>query len=609
MKSYLRIISYSKPYSSYIPTYLILTLLAVIFGSLNFVLLTPVLDVLFQSVPSANVQNPEFEWNIDYPKQIFYYYLAQVMNQYGSMTALQLVCVIIVISVLLSNIFRYASFVVINRTMYKILSGIREELFNKMLAFDLAYLSNEAKGDLLSRITNDVEQVEHGGVMQLKGIIKEPLTIIVNFSILLYISFKLTIFVLLVLPVAVFLISRLAKSLRKHGIDSQLLLGKILTTVEETLSGIKIIKAFNASSFIRQKFHQQNQSFTKTVIYMLNKGDLASPISETVGVLTVCIILLYGGSLVLQDSPDFTASMFIAYISIFLQILNPAKAFSSAVSALQRGLAAADRIWAVLDIKPHIINAPQPINIHTFKKDIQFKDVSFSYNTERIILKNINLTIQKGKTVALVGSSGGGKSTLADLIPRFYDVTQGEILLDGINIKNYEVEDLRRLVGIVTQESILFNDTIFNNIAFGIPEATQEAVMQAAKIANAHDFIIETENGYHTNIGDRGMKLSGGQRQRLSIARAVLKNPPILILDEATSALDSQSERLVQDALNQLMTNRTSIVIAHRLSTIQQADEIIVIQEGEIIEKGTHEDLIANEGFYKRLSALQGVID
>ncbi len=340
-------------------------------------------------------------------------------------------------------------------------------------------------------------------------------------------------------------------------------------------------------------------------MYILNKGDLASPISETVGVATVCIILLYGGSLVLNDSPDLTASQFFAYIAIFLQILNPAKAFSSAVSALQRGLAAADRIWVVMDIQPKIKNPENPIPIKEFKESVVFKNVFFSYNTERTVLKNINLEIKKGKMIALVGNSGGGKSTLADLITRFYDVSEGEILLDGINIRQYDLEELRKLMGIVTQESILFNDTIFNNIAFGVPNASEEAVIQAAKIANAHDFIIETENGYQTNIGDRGMKLSGGQRQRLSIARAVLKNPPILILDEATSALDSQSERLVQDALNHLMENRTSIVIAHRLSTIQQADEIIVVQEGEIIEKGTHEDLLANEGFYKRLISLQ----
>jgi ATP-binding cassette, subfamily B, bacterial MsbA len=607
MKSYLRIISYSKPYSSYVPAYLLFTILAVIFGSLNFVLLMPILDVLFQSVPIGNLQKPEFEWSLEYVKENFYYFLKDLIVKDGNMKALQYVCGIIVVSVLLSNGFRYASFIVINKAMYQILSNIREEIFTKMLHLDLAYLSNEAKGDLMSRITNDVEQVEHGGVMQLKGIIKEPLTIIVNFGILLYISFKLTIFVLLVLPIAIFLIARLAKSLRKHGINSQEMLGKILSTVEETLSGLKIIKAFNASEFIRKKFATQNQSFTKTIIYILNKGDLASPISEIVGVSTVCIILLYGGSLVLKSSPDLTASQFFAYIAIFLQILNPAKAFSSAVGSLQRGLAAADRIWEILDVQPKIKNGENPIAIQDFKENIVFKNVSFSYNADRVILKNINLEIKKGKTIALVGSSGGGKSTLADLIPRFYDANEGEILLDGIDTKNYDLENLRKLMGIVTQESILFNDTIFNNIAFGIPNATQEAVIQAAKVANAHDFIIETENSYQTNIGDRGMKLSGGQRQRISIARAVLKNPPILILDEATSALDSQSERLVQDALNRLMKNRTSIVIAHRLSTIQQADEIIVIQEGEIIERGRHEDLLTNDGFYKRLNALQGV--
>jgi subfamily B ATP-binding cassette protein MsbA len=589
-----------------VPSYLILTVLSIIFGSLNFVLLMPVLDVLFQNIPTKDLQEPDFQWSIDYFKNYFYYYLADSARQYGSMKALQYVCAVIVISVLLSNAFRYASFVVINGAMYKILSKIREEVFNKMLALDLAYLSNEAKGDLMSRITNDVEQVEYGGVAPLKSIIKEPLTIIVNFGILLYLSFQLTIFVILILPISIFLISRLARSLKKHGINSQEMLGKILSTVEEMLSGLKIIRAFNATDFIRRKFQNQNQYFTRTVVYISNKSDLASPISEVVGVMTVCVILLYGGSLVLQSSPDLTASQFFAYIAVFLQILNPAKALSTAISSMQRGLAASERIWAVLDIQPKICDVEKPIVIADFASHLVFKNVSFSYNSERTILKNINLEIKKGHTVALVGSSGGGKSTLVDLIPRFYDINEGEILLDGINIKNYELESLRKLMGIVTQESILFNDSIFNNIAFGIPNATQEAVMQAAKVANAHDFIIETENGYQTNIGDRGMKLSGGQRQRLSIARAILKNPPILILDEATSALDSQSERLVQEALDYLMENRTSIVIAHRLSTIQQADEIIVIQEGEIIERGTHADLLANEGFYKRLSALQG---
>lgn len=606
MKSYLRIIAYSKPYSSYVPAYLILTILAVIFGSLNFVLLMPILDVLFQSIPSKGIEEPTFQLGITYLKDLANYHLARVIQTEGSIKALQYVCGVVVISVFLSNIFRYSSFLVINKVMYRILSKIREEIFNKMLSLDLSYLSNEAKGDLLSRITNDVEQVEHGGVAQLKGIIKEPLTILFNFSLLLYISFKLTLFVLLVLPVIIFVISRLAKSLRKHGINSQEMLGKILSNVEEMLSGLKIIRAFNASEFIRKKFQLQNQSFTKTVVHILNKGDLASPISEVLGVMTVCGILLFGGSLVLRAEPEMTASQFFTYISIFLQILNPAKAFSSAVSAVQRGLAAADRIWEILDISPKIINSPNPVQVTDFKGNIVFKNVSFSYNTERVILKNINLEIGKGEMVALVGNSGGGKSTLADLIPRFYEVSEGEILIDGINIKNYDLEQLRKLMGIVTQESILFNDTIFNNIAFGNPHATQESVMAAAKVANAHDFIMETENGYQTNIGDRGMKLSGGQRQRLSIARAVLKNPPILILDEATSALDSQSERLVQDALNKVMANRTSIVIAHRLSTIQQADEIVVIQEGEIVERGTHQDLLTRAGFYQKLSGLQG---
>ena len=605
MKNYLRILAYSRPYRHYVPVYLLLTLFSVIFGTVNFALLIPVLNILFGTVQSSVVlppTPPSFSLNPIYFKELFDYYLVKIVQEYENFTALQFVCVVIVVSVLLSNACRYVSFMVMNKTMHRLVTNMRADVFDKLISLDLGYLSNEVKGDLMSRISNDVQQVENQVVSSLKTIIKEPLTILANFGVLLYISFKLTIFVFLVLPVAVLFISRISKSLRKYGKDSQSILGAILSTIDETLAGLKIIRAFNATNFVREKFSKQNHEYLQVTVALHNKVDLSSPISEVIGVVVVTFILLYGGNLVWSNTGELTAASFITYIGLFLQVLNPAKAVSSMVGNVQRGLAASERIWEVLDIEPKIQDSPQNVKMKDFKQTVSFRNVSFGYHPDRLVLKNISLTIERGTTVALVGNSGGGKSTLADLLPRFHDVWSGEILIDGINVKNIELESLRGLFGIVTQESILFNDTIFNNIAFGNPHATLAQVEQAARIANAHDFIMETENGYYTNIGDRGAKLSGGQRQRISIARAVLKNPPILILDEATSALDSESERLVQQALNKVMQNRTSVVIAHRLSTIQNADLIVVIQDGEIVQQGTHQTLLQNEGLYRKLN-------
>jgi subfamily B ATP-binding cassette protein MsbA len=431
-------------------------------------------------------------------------------------------------------------------------------------------------------------------------------TIILYFAVLFFMSVKLTLFTILVIPISGAIIGGITRRLKKKAIESQESLGRIVNILDETIGGMRVIKAFGAQKYIRSKFDGETDYYSDVNISMAKKNELASPISQFMGVSVVAGILVYGGSLVLNNSSDLSASDFITYIIIFTQVLNPAKEISRAASSIQRGLASADRIFKVVDTPSEIKNAEQPIILDTFRDAVEFKNVSFSYEKEKV-LDGISFTLQKGKTIALVGPSGGGKSTIADLVPRFYDPTEGKVTLDGVDLKAIEINSLIKQMGIVTQESILFNDSVFNNIAFGLEGISEEKVIEAAKIANAHEFIIELEKGYQTSIGERGSKLSGGQRQRLSIARAVLKNPPILILDEATSALDSQSEKLVQEALTNLMANRTTLVIAHRLSTIQHADEILVIKKGQIVQRGTHQELILEEGLYKKLSTMQSV--
>jgi len=493
---------------------------------------------------------------------------------------------------------------VASRVKADVVKNIRVDIFKNVSQLHIGFFNDQRKGDLISRFTNDVSEVENTVVSGFKAI-KEPITLIIFMIMLFTISVKLTFFTLIVLPLTGGVIS-LIKQLKRRAVQSQETMGRIVNILDEAFGGMRVINAFNARKFLLGKIETETTFHRKVNLSMSRRNELASPLSEFLGVVVVAFILFYGGQAVMSGEDGLTPSSFLTYLTFYASMLQPAKNFSNGITSLQKGVVSAERIFKIIDTKSEIQSKPNAIVLQEFKKSIEFKNVSFAYDKE-FVLRNINLTIEKGKTIALVGPSGGGKSTLADLVPRFYDPSEGEVLLDDISITEYEIESLRKQMGVVTQESILFNDTIFNNIAFGMENVREEDVIHAAKVANAHEFIVQTENSYQTFIGERGSKLSGGQRQRLSIARAVLKNPPVLILDEATSALDSESERLVQDALTNLMKNRTSIVIAHRLSTIQHADEIIVIQNGQIVERGEHEALIKVNGLYKKLNEIQKV--
>ena len=592
------------------PTYIIYAFLSIVFGLLNFTLLKPLFDVIFEQVDPESLMKyaakPEFSFSLEYFSHLFNYNFIQIAEEHGKMGTLYYVCGIIVISVFLSNLFTYLSGVVLAKVRATVIKRMRMDIFGQVSKLHIGYFSDERKGDLMSKMTNDVQEVENTIVQSLRVVFREPVTIILYFSVLFLMSPKLTIFTILIIPVTGAIIGGITRRLKKKAVQSQESLGRIVNILDETLGGMRVIKAFNAERFMWGKFDQETDFYAGVNVNMARKNELASPISQFLGVFVVAGILVYGGGLVLSGNSDLGASDFITYIIIFTQVLNPAKEISRAVSSIQRGIASAERIFTVVDTPTQISSPAIPAVLSSFGKSVEVKNVSFAYQ-DAIVLKNISFTLERGKTIALVGPSGGGKSTLADLIPRFYDPTEGEILLDGKNLKDFSLYGLRSLMGIVTQESILFNDSVFNNIAFGVEGATEQQVLDAAKIANAHEFIVTMEDGYQTSIGERGSKLSGGQRQRLSIARAVLKNPPILILDEATSALDSESEHLVQEALTKLMSNRTTLVIAHRLSTIQHADEILVIERGEIVQRGTHTDLSQIEGLYQKLSSIQSV--
>lgn len=568
---------------------------------MSFGMLAPFFDLIFKGDTSSftkTVDNPAME-------QLRSFMLNQV-GQMNAIGALALICVIIIISILLKNVFLYLSFYILNPLKNRIVNHLRSEIYQKILQLPIGYFTEKRKGDLMSRITNDVSEVEGSLVGALEGWIRDPLTIIINFAVLFYISPQLTIAILIFIPVIGFILGRISRALKKQSNEAAIRHGESLSIMDETLNGLRVIKAFNIEELLRSRFEKTNDELLNAKNKISRRRDMASPVSEVLGVLVFVGILWFGGQLVLGQKIPLAPSTFLAYLALFYNIITPVKTLSTSFSNMQKGSAAIIRIEEVLKTPLTVDDNPNGRILSSFNDKIEFRNVGFGY-ADAVILDNINLTIEKGKTVALVGSSGAGKSTLADLVPRFHDVTSGEVLIDGINIKEYSLQSVRSLMSIVTQEPILFNDSIANNIALGHPEANEDQVIGAAKIANAHEFIIKKEGGYHSNIGDRGIKLSGGERQRLTIARAVLKNPPILILDEATSSLDTESERLVQDAINNMMQNRTSIVIAHRLSTIRHADEIIVLQKGKIVERGNHEQLIAQNGFYKKLVEMQEV--
>ena len=543
---------------------------------------------------------------LDRLKSVLYEKLTYLRDTQGKSSSLIYVSIIIAISALLSNLFTYLSNVTMGVVRANVVQRIRTKVFKNTTNLHLNFFSGERKGDIMSRMTNDIQEIEVTLVSSIKVLFREPATIIIYVAFLLATSLQLTLFVLVFFPVMGFLISWIVKKLKKKAVLSQESLGRIVNLMDEVFSGMRIIKGFNAKDYVDDLFEKETMTYRKINISMARKNELASPVSQFLGIAVVASLLVYGGTLVLDESGGLQAGELLAYIAVFSQIINPAKSISQSLSNIQRGIVSADRIFKLIDEQPKIENEPNASVLKGFQNQIEFRNVSFAYDKETV-LKNINFTVEKGKTVALVGSSGGGKSTMADLIPRYFDPTAGEILIDGHPLTSVTAESLRALMGIVTQESILFNDTVFKNIAFAMPNAKLEDVMQAAKIANAYDFIMDLEHGFETNIGERGGKLSGGQRQRLSIARAVMKNPPVLILDEATSALDSESEKLVQEALANLMKNRTSIVIAHRLSTIQHADEILVMQKGEIVERGNHQTLLHQNGVYTKLINMQSI--
>jgi subfamily B ATP-binding cassette protein MsbA len=599
MKKFSRIIQYISRYKGLLTVYLIFTLLATFFGLVALAALSPFMDILFKA---GGGQTTTVNTNaIGMLKP----YVIEVMNgPYGKNGALVFICLLIISTTFLKNLFLYWSSYISNPIRSATITFLRNDVYEKILSLPIGYFTERRKGDLISRMTNDIYEIESSVISTLEGLIKDPLTIIGYLAYMVYLSPTLSLFLLILLPVTGFVIGRISRSLKRQSKAASEKLGESLSVLDETLGGIRIIKGFGAELLLKNKFFRINESLYHIRNKMNTRRDLASPLTEVLGVIILSIILYYGGGLVFRGG--LPPGDLISYIAVFALLINPAKNLSTSSFNMQRGAAAMERVEELLKASISIHEDPQAQKLGSFRRRIEFRGVGFSYE-DASILEEIDLVIEKGKTVALVGSSGAGKSTLADLVPRFHDVSKGELLIDGVNIKKYSLSSVREQMSIVTQEPILFNDTIAANIALGKPDATMEEIMEAARVANAHDFIMLKEEGYQTNIGDRGSKLSGGERQRLTIARALLKNPPILILDEATSSLDTESERLVQDAINKMMQHRTSIVIAHRLSTIRHADEIIVLQKGRIVERGTHDDLIGLQGFYRKLVEMQEV--
>ena len=611
MKEFLQLMRrFVSPYKRYIGWAIVLNVLSAIFNVFSFTLLIPILNILFKTGENTQVYH-FMEWGSGSLKEVavnnFYYYVTQMIETHGPQMTLLFMGLFLAFMTMLKTSCYFGSSAIMIPLRTGVVRDIRVMVYSKVMHLPLGFFSEERKGDIIARMSGDVGEIENSITSSLDMLLKNPILILLYFSTLIVTSWQLTLFTVLVLPGMGWLMGKVGKKLKRKSLEAQGKWSDTMSQLEETLGGLRIIKAFIAEDKMVDRFKQCSDELRDATNKVAIRQSLAHPMSEFLGTLLIVLVLWFGGLLILGDGTSMEASTFIFYMVILYSIINPLKDFAKAGYNIPKGLASMERVDKILKAENPIKETVNPLPLHGMNDRIEFKDLSFSYDGKREVLKHVNLMVPKGQTIALVGQSGSGKSTLVDLLPRYHDVQLGEITIDGVNIKNFRIHDLRALIGNVNQEAILFNDTFFNNIAFGVENATMEQVVEAAKIANAHDFIMETELGYQTNIGDRGGKLSGGQRQRISIARAILKNPPILILDEATSALDTESERLVQEALERLMKTRTTIAIAHRLSTIKNADEICVLYEGEIVERGKHEELLEKNGYYKRLNDMQSL--